>query len=47
MDRDACILRMTGVSKAFGGTQALSDVFEVKKGKSMRFWVKTAQGNPP
>ncbi|HIU33129.1 MAG TPA: sugar ABC transporter ATP-binding protein, partial [Candidatus Pullichristensenella excrementigallinarum] len=34
VDRDACILRMTGVSKAFGGTQALSDVsFEVKKGE--------------
>ena len=34
MDRDACILRMTGVSKAFGGTQALSDVsFEVQKGE--------------
>lgn len=41
-------VRMTGISKHFGGVKALDDVdFEVFAGEVMPFWAATVLANQP
>lgn len=44
---DNVILELRGVSKAFGPTRALTNVdFQLRKGRSMPWLVKTGRENP-